>query len=73
MTWPTSSREYKKTPVISFITREDNEVKAGDRLINSLNKKEGKDRIYAIDEVLNQNKSHRGGYNQFKCKITILQ
>lgn len=72
MTWPTSSQEFKKTPVISFITPEENTVKSGDRVIGFKNKS-GHDRIYSITEIRSENKSSKPGYKQVKETVVLVQ
>ncbi|UUC45560.1 hypothetical protein [Flavobacterium cerinum] len=72
MAWPTSSGEFKKSPIINCITPEENTANTGDRVIGFKNKS-GQDRIYLISEILSESKSSKPGYKAFKAKVSLIQ
>lgn len=72
MVWPTSAREFKKPPVISFIIPEENVVKTGDRVIGFKNKS-GDDRIYLITEIQSTKSSTKASYKQVKASVSLIR
>ena len=73
MAWPTSEKEYRLRPLISFLVKKNEKVNLNDTVsIVKASTKAKQNTTYRICEIQSDSKSHRTGYRQIICKIEKL-